>query len=156
MDRNIKISLKKTLALLMTLCIAGAVLFPFSALAAAPVGYMPGVTEEMTEPSFWYGQTGDPDALLATAEDIARINAAAVAGEGTNRRDMKNLKDTYNGVSRNESLQRGAQEDANYYLGWVWDQNGHKMTQEDFDVIKANCVDPNAAEEMPVRWIFTS
>lgn len=52
MDQNIKNSRKKTLALLMTLCVAGSFLFPFSALAAAPVGYMPGVTEEMTEPSF--------------------------------------------------------------------------------------------------------
>ncbi|MBR6029751.1 MAG: SH3 domain-containing protein [Clostridia bacterium] len=144
---------KKYLALLLALCAVVPLLSPLPGLgAAAPVGYMPGVTEEMTDPAFWSELTGDPDALLATAEDIARINAAAVAGAGTNRRGMKNLKDTYNGVSRNESLQRGAQEDANYYLGWVWDQNGHKMTQEDFDVIIANCVDPNAAEEMPVRW----
>ena len=100
MDRNIKNSMKKKLALLMTLCVAGSLLFPFSALAAAPVGYMPGVTEEMTEPSFWLSRTDDPDALLATAEDIARINAAAVAQEGTNRRDMKNLKETYDGIAR--------------------------------------------------------
>ena len=152
MDQNIKNSRKKTLALLMTLCVAGSFLFPFSALAAAPVGYMPGVTEEMTEPSFWYGQTVDPDALLATAEDIARINAAAVAGKGTNRRDMKNLKETYNGIAKRESLQKSTAEDVKYYLGWVWDQTGKKLTQEDFDLIIANTVDPDAAEEMPVRW----
>ena len=152
MDRNIKISLKKTLALLMTLCIAGAVLCPFSALAAAPVGYMPGVTEEMTEPSFWYGQTDDPDALLATAEDIARINQAAIDGAGTNRRDMKSLKETYDGIAKREALQNSTAEDAKYYLGWVWDQTGKKLTQEDFDLIIANTADPDAAEEMPVRW----
>ena len=39
MDRSIKNGMKNALALLMTLCIAGALLFPFSALAAAPVGY---------------------------------------------------------------------------------------------------------------------
>lgn len=37
-------------------------------------------------------------------------------------------------------------------MGWVWDQNGKKLTQEDFDLIIANAMDPNAAEEMPVRW----
>lgn len=144
---------KKIPALLLALCLAIPLLSPPQALAAAaPVGYMPGVTEEMTAPAFWSGLAGDPDALLATAEDIVRINAAAVAGDGTNRRDMKNLKGTYNGVSRNESLQRSTQDDADYYLGWVWDQTGKKMTQEDFDVIIQNCIDPNAAEEMPVRW----
>ena len=144
---------KKSLTLLLALCSAVALLSPPPALAAAaPVGYMPGVTEEMTAPAFWSDLTGDPDTLLATAEDIARINAAAAAGDGTNRRDMKNLKETYNGISRNESLQKSTQDDADYYLGWVWDQNGKKMTQEDFDVIIQNCVDPNAAEEMPVRW----
>ena len=144
---------KKYLALLLALCFVVSMLSPLPALAgAAPVGYMPGVTEEMADPAFWSGLAGDPDALLATAEDIARINAAAVAGEGTNRRDMKNLKETYDGVAKNEALQKSAQDDVDYYLGWVWDQTGKKMTQEDFDPIIANCVDPNAAEEMPVRW----
>ena len=82
------------------------------------------MTEEMTVPAFWSDLTGDPDALLATAEDIARINAAAIAGAGTNRRDMRNLKETYNGVSKRESLKKSIQADADYYLGWVWDQNG--------------------------------
>ncbi len=121
-------------------------------LAAAPVGYMPGVTEAMADPAFWSGLTENPDALLATAEDIARINAAAVAGAGTNRRDMKNLSETYNGIAKNESLQKSAADDAKYYLGWVWDQTGKKMEQEDFDLIIANCVDSGAAEDMPVRW----
>ncbi|MCR5297414.1 MAG: SH3 domain-containing protein [Clostridiales bacterium] len=144
---------KRYLALLAALCFAVPLFSPLSAPAEpAPVGYMPGVTEEMTNPAFWSDLTGNPDALLATAEDIARINAAAEAGNGTNRRDMKNLKETYDGIAKNEALQKSTQSDAEYYLGWVWDQNGHKMTQEDFDVIKANCVDPNAAEEMPVRW----
>ena len=144
---------EKYLALLLTLSSVIPLLSPVPALAAAaPVGYMPGVTEEMTDSAFWSDLTGDPDALLATAEDIARINRAATDGAGTNRRDMKKLKGTYNGISKNEALQKSAQDDVNYYLGWVLDQNGHKMTQEDFDPIIANCIDPNAAEEMSVRW----
>ena len=116
---------KKSLALLLALCSVISLLSPLPALAAAaPVGYMPGVTEEMTDSSFWSDLTGDPDALLATAEDIARINQAAIDGAGTNRRDMRNLKATYNGVANRESLQKSIQDDANYYLGWVWDQNG--------------------------------
>ena len=153
MKKKLFMGMEKTLAVLLTFCTALSLLAPFSALAeAAPVGYMPNVTKEMTEPSFWSALTQDPDALLATPEDIARLNQAAVAGQGTNRRDMRSLRDTYNGLARNETLPKGAAEDAKYYLGWVWDQNGHKMTQEDFDLIIANAVDPDAKEEMPVRW----
>ena len=142
--------LKTVLALTLILCVAVSLL---PALAnAATVGYMPGVTEEMTNPAFWSDLAGNPDALLATEEDIARINQAAIDGDGTNRRDMKRLKETYDGIAKNEALQKSAQDDADYYLGWVWDQNGKKMTQEDFDLIIANCADPNAVEEMPVRW----
>ena len=153
MNKNTLNCLKNALALLLAFCSVISLLLPLPALAAAaPVGYMPGVTEEMTDSAFWSDLTGDPDALLARLEDIARINAAAIAGAGTNRRDMKNLKNTYNGLSKRESLKKSIQADADYYLGWVWDQNGKKLTQEDFDLIIANAMDPNAAEEMPVRW----
>ncbi len=152
MDQCIMVSRREILALLLVCCVTAALLMPGFAQGAAPVGYMPGVTEAMTDPAFWSGLAEDPDALLATPEDIARINAAAVAAEGTNRRDMRNLKETYNGLTRNESLQNGAAEDAKYYLGWVWDETGKKLTQEDFDRIIANCVDPNAEEIMPVRF----
>ena len=68
------ISLRKQyMALMLAFRFVIPLLSPLSALAAAaPVGYMPGVTEEMTAPAFWSDLAGDPDALLATAEDIAR------------------------------------------------------------------------------------
>ena len=113
---------------------------------------MPGVTEEMANPAFWSGLADDPDTLLATPEAIAQINAAAVAAEGSNRCDMRSLQETYDGLARNEALAKGAADDAKYYLGWIWDQSGKKLEQEDFDRITANVIDPDAAEEMPVRW----
>ena len=48
--------------------------------------------------------TDDPDALLATPEEIARINQAAIDGAGTNRRDTRTLRETYNGLACNEAL----------------------------------------------------
>ena len=42
------------IALLLVLCLLIPLLSPLPALAAAaPVAYMPGVTEEMTVPAFW-------------------------------------------------------------------------------------------------------
>ena len=151
MNRNTKLHLIRIFALLMVLCAGAAA--PFSALAdAAPVGYMPGVTEEMTEADYWSGLAADPDALLATPEEIARITQAAADTPDAYRVDLRAVEETYDGLARNEALQKSLADDAKYYLDWVWDQNGHKMTQEDFDRIIANAVDPGAAEEMPVRW----
>ena len=137
----------------LLLCCVLAAPIPSEAGRAAQVPqFMPGVTEEMTDPAFWSGLAGDPDALLATPEEIAQINAAAVAAKDSNRRDMRSLKETYDGAARNEALAKSAAEDAKYYLGWIWDQTGKKMEQEDFDRITANVIDPDAAENMPVRW----
>ena len=149
---NIRNRVKAAAALRGALCVAVSLFAPFPALAAREVGYMPGVTEEMTDPSFWSALAEDPDALFATPEQIALLNEAAVATEGTSRIDMRNLRETYNGITRQESLKKSAAEDVKYYLGWVWDETGKKLDQEDFDRITANMLDPDAAEEMPVRW----
>ena len=70
--------MKKHMRQWILFCIVITLFVPFSAQAGArPVGYMPGVSEEMADPAFWSGLTGDPDTLLATPEEIARINAAA-------------------------------------------------------------------------------
>ena len=81
MARNIGTCIKKAAALFLVFCTAAA-LFPFSALAVREVGYMPGVTEEMTDPAFWSGLTEHPDELLASPEEIALINEAVVSAEG--------------------------------------------------------------------------
>ena len=137
---------------IIILCIALSLILPLPALAAREVGYMPGVTEAMTDPGYWSGLTAEPDSLLATPEVIGLLNADAEATEGACRIDMRNLEGTYNGIARQEALLKSAEDDAKYYLGWVWDQTGKKMEQEDFDRIAANMIDPDAAEEMPVRW----
>jgi hypothetical protein len=130
----------------------------FALIAAAPsasaerVGYLPCVTEEMTDPAFWTAGMDAPDALLATAEEIAQINAAALTTPGANMHDLKNLPETFDGVARCAGLQAGAAADAAYYLGWTWDETGKKLEQEDFDPIIANCLDPDASEEMPLRY----
>ena len=135
------------------ICIVITLLAPVSALAGArPVGYMPGVTKEMTDPAFWSGLADDPDTILATPEEIARINAAAETTEGVNRIDLKNLPETFDGIARNKAQEEGSADDVKYYLGWVWDQNGKKLEQEDFDLITANAIDPDATENMPVRY----
>ena len=152
MSRIRKYSVLLLCYVLLLCCVVTAPIPAKADRAAQSPQFMPGVTEEMTDPAFWSGLTNDPDALLATPEEIAQINAAAIATEGSNRRDMRSLKETYDGVARNQALQESAADDVKYYLGWIWDQNGKKLEQEDFDIITANVIDPNATEEMSVRW----
>ena len=152
MSRIRKYSVLLLCYVLLLCCVVTAPIPAKADRAAQSPQFMPGVTEEMTDPAFWSGLTNDPDALLATLEEIAQINAAAIATEGSNRRDMRSLKETYDGVDRNQALQESAADDVKYYLGWIWDQNGKKLEQEDFDIITANVIDPNATEEMSVRW----
>ena len=142
---------RRVFALFLTLCIAGG--FLSAALpASAAVAYLPGVTEEMTDPAFWAERMADPEALLSTPEEIARINAAALTTEGTNMHDLRSLPDFFDGVARCESLAEGAAADAEYYLGWTYDETGKALEWEDFEKIIANCADPNASERMPVRF----
>ena len=126
--------------------------YPERAPAVAEVGYMPGVTKEMTEPSFWANRITEPDKLLATTEEIAQINAAALTTSGSNMHDLKNLPETFNGTTRNAALQKGVAADAAYYLGWTYNESGKKLEQSDFDEIIANCVDPNATPGEKMRY----
>ena len=71
---------------------------------------------------------------------------------GSNMHDLANRPDSFNGETRNESLKKGAAEDAAYYLGWTYGETGEKYTQADFDEFIANCGDPTATENMSVRW----
>ena len=140
--------MRKTVSLILVLCL----LLPLWTASASDVAYLPGVTEEMTDPAFWTKDMEDPDRVLATPEEIARINAEALATPGSNMHDLKGLPETFDGVSRCESLKRGAEADAAHYIGWTWDETGKKLEQQDFDVIIANCADPNAEESMPLRY----
>ena len=152
MTAKLKTRIRKTTALLQALAGAAVLLIPSSAPAAREVGYMPGVTEEMTDPAFWSGLTDQPDGLSATPEEIALINEAVVNAEGAGQADMRNLEETYNGIEWNESQKKLMKELTEQFLGWVWDDTGKKLEQADFDRIAANCIDPEAEEEMAVRW----
>ena len=141
---------RRIFAFFLTLCIAFTLLSAALPVSAA-VAYLPGVTEEMTYPEFWAGRMADPEALLSTPEEIARINRAALTTEGTNMHDLLSLASSFDGRTWCESLAKGARADAEYFLGWTYDENGKPFTQEAFEAIIANCADPNAREDMPVR-----
>ena len=81
MSRIRKYSVLLLCYVLLLCCVVTAPIPAKADRAAQSPQFMPGVTEEMTDPAFWSGLADDPDALLATPEEIAQINAAAVAAE---------------------------------------------------------------------------
>ncbi|MBR6258780.1 MAG: SH3 domain-containing protein, partial [Oscillospiraceae bacterium] len=140
--------MKRTISMILSAVTALSLIT--AAKAAAPVEYMPGVTKEMSAADFWTEDCSGE--ILAAPEEIAEINAAALVTSGSNMHDLANRPDSFNGETRNESLKKGAAEDAAYYLGWTYGETGEKYTQADFDEFIANCGDPTATENMSVRW----
>ena len=66
--------------------------------------YANGVSGKMTKPDFWAKLSEQPDQVLASASEIEKINAAALANANTYMNDLKNIPETYDGLALRESL----------------------------------------------------
>ena len=116
------------------------------------VEYFPDVTEEMGKASYWSDRQEEADAILATPEEILRMNEAAFAAEGTNLADLKALPETFDGIEKNEEVLRDARDCREWLLGWTFGPDGAELTGDDFDVLIAACDDPSAKRAMHVRY----
>ena len=117
--------MKRNLPLALIICLLFTLCLPCLA-QAAPVQYLPGVTEEMTSPAFWSSRAADPDQILADAGEIEEINAATLAAKGSNMHDLKNLSETVNAKALAGSLKSSAEADAQYYLSWTYSSDGER------------------------------
>lgn len=97
--------MKKTLSLFLVLVITLTSVFSVSAIAQDNLIYAPLVTKEMCDSSYWYDKgIIDSDRVLMTADEISKINQAAIDGKGTNVIDIFGIKGTYNADSSRQSL----------------------------------------------------
>ena len=141
--------MRRPITILLSLTLALSLLLP---AAAGAVDYLPGVTEEMTGSGFWSSRAAEPDKLLATADEIAGINAAALTAEGANMHDLRNQPETVDAKALAQALTASAQANAEYYLGWTYSADGKEADQAFYDKMIANSADPNAKESQPVRF----
>ena len=84
--------------------------------------YANGVSGKMTNPDFWAKLSEQPDQVLASAAEIEKINAAALANHNTYMNDLKNIPETYDGLALRESLANDLIASANrenYYANGV-------------------------------------
>jgi hypothetical protein len=107
---------------------------------AAQVHYLPDVTAEMANASFWT----ESKTPLMTAEEIAEANERTVIASGTNVFDLREHAPTVDGIALNEALKKSAQADAAYYLGWTYLGKRKLASQADYNALIANTRNPKA------------
>lgn len=115
---------------------------------AAGVSYLPNVTKDMSEPSYW----ATDDKVLMTAAEIEERNALTIAQQGTNMYDLKNQAETVDGIALNEALLKSAKADVAYYLGWTYVDNDTVAAESEFEEFISNTQNPNAKREQQVLY----
>ncbi|MBR6541717.1 MAG: SH3 domain-containing protein [Anaerotignum sp.] len=143
-----KYSAKKCCGLILSL----AMTFSTAQPALAAVSYMPDVTAEMSDASFWADYHEGYRDVILTPEEIKAFNTDTFLADGTMVMDLKSAAATYNGISRNASLVSSSTSDAQYYLSWTYDKDGNKTDWAYFQEMIDNTQDPNAKEVMPTRY----
>ena len=120
--------------------------------AMANIKYMPDVTPEMSQASFWADYHEGYRDVILTQEEIQAFNQDTFLADGTMVMDLKTAAETYNGISKNKALQSSSASDAQYYLSWTYDQDGNKSDWAYFQEMIDNTQDPDAKEVMPTRY----
>lgn len=119
---------------------------------ASGITYMPDVTAEMTEASYWANLNDDADAVILTPAEIKALNRDSALAEGTMIMDLKAAPETYDGIARNKAIRSSATADAEYYFGWTYEPNGKKADWAYYEKMIENCIDPTATEVQKVRY----
>lgn len=144
------------LVALIALALA-ALLLAGPAQAQAEVLYLPNVTKDMSDPSFWSQKLTEPNRVLASPSEISALNQQILADTSTNMYDLKNwTQDHFDGVAYGQALRQAALDDAQYYynVGWArYDKNKHYYETWDealadfYTPILDNCVNEYATED---------
>ena len=165
MNRSFGRSLLAMFALVASLGIVSVLCVPTRALADVP--RMPDVTEQMSDPAYWYDKVGNPNAVLADAEQIAAINAAILSDSATNMNDLAAQQEgSFDGVAKAQALKNAAEEDAQYFYNGMWarylwdeaEQRGvYLSTWEEareklYGPMIDNAYDSDATTDMPYRF----
>ena len=117
-------------------------------VCASGISYLPDVTAEMSETSYWT----ENDDLLMTYKEIEELNALTISSKGTNMYDLKNQPETTDGIALNERIKNSSLADASYYLGWTYPGNEKLAEQADYDILIENTQNPNPLQQQPVKY----
>ncbi|MBR5926312.1 MAG: SH3 domain-containing protein, partial [Firmicutes bacterium] len=146
MRRDMKKHYKKIIAALIC---AGMILA--SCVSAAAVSYLPGVTDEMLEPSYWAKGKSATEVLLS-ADEIKAANQMYIAARGAYLNDLKSVPETLDGYAQRDALAESGKADAAYYLGWTYDKDGNLLSESYFNTLIENMKDRSPAKPQKMRY----
>ena len=145
---NFKLRSKRIAALLLCMLTVLTLTLP---AAAAGVKYMPDVTADMSQASYWANLYENADEIILTPEEIKAFNEDTYIASGTMVMDLRTIKDTFDGKARNEAIERSATADAEYYFGWTYGPDGKKAEWSYYERMIRNGIDLKAKTTMPIR-----
>lgn len=120
-----------------------------------PVPYssqgIPRVRGEMETAAYWIGQLEDPDALLATAEEIDRANSENYINEETRMTDLPAYPEAIAAASLRAMAENVLQADySDYYAPDAHPDAGFYQTL--YDAMAPELLPPEPDAEIPVSW----
>ena len=142
-----KHTIRPVITVLLAFCLLAALALP----GFAAVSYMPDVTPEMSSADYWAARSTDADRVLMTREEIETRNVDTAIAAGTMIIDIKSIPETFDGIERNAAIKSSATSDAQYYFGWIYDNNGKIADWDYFQKMIDNCVDPGARRNQKMR-----
>ena len=146
---NFNLKLKKLAALVLCASTALSLALP---AAAAEIKYMPGVTAEMSNASYWAALQENADEIILNSEEIKAFNEDTYLASGTNVMDLRTVKETFDGIARNAAIRSSGTADAEYYFGWTYGPDGKKAEWSYYEDMINNGVDPHATRAMRTRY----
>ena len=99
---NFKLRSKRLAALVLCMITVLTLTLP---AAAAGVKYMPDVTADMSQASYWANLYENADEIILTPEEIKAFNEDTYIASGTMVMDLRTIKDTFDGKARNEAIE---------------------------------------------------
>ena len=144
-----KLTYKRVGSLLLSMAVALSLIIPVS---AAGIKYMPGVTAEMADASYWAALQEGAQEVILTTEEIEAFNEDTYLASGTMVMDLKTVNRSFDGCARNEAVRSSATADAEYYFGWTYGPDGEKADWSYYEQMINNAIDPKAEQGMPLRY----
>ncbi len=115
---------------------------------AAGVTYLPDVTKNMSDASYWTNE----NEVLMSLDEIENLNELTISAKGTYMYDLKNQPETVDGISLNEALEKSSRADAEHYLGWTYLESENLATEADFEELIKNTQNQNPKEKQNVLY----
>ncbi len=114
--------------------------------------YMPDVTQEMSDPTYWTDKQNNVNGTLMSEDEIKAANESYLTTDGTNMHDLKNMTAQIDGKAVSDALYSYTKELTDGFIGSQYDANGDLIEEGYFDDVVANAKNPDAASNNTIKY----